>query len=147
MPLLRLLLLLALALPSLAFADSQLHWRCWYDREVRIICLIDDAPQAAIAPGTSTLPANLPALVRQMRNDPAALRNRFIEIPLFTPPFDMAFTAQLAKASVCGSRRDCSVHFTATPASPTEIAALLEKNRLDGLPGQAPMLAMADFPD
>ncbi|TXI76078.1 MAG: hypothetical protein E6Q42_07935 [Dechloromonas sp.] len=146
MPLLRTFLLLLLALPTFAQADMPLQWRCWYDREVKIICLIDDIPSAASQPATGTLPANLPAVVRQMRNDPAAFRNRFVEIPLFTPPFDMAFTAQLAKASVCGSRRDCSVNFTAIPANPTEIVALLQKNQLDFLPGQTQLLAMNNAP-
>ncbi len=144
---LRIFLLVAFVLPTVAMAESSLQWRCWYDRGVKIVCLIDEIPSAASNPAAGTLPTNLPAVVRQMRNDPAAFRNRFVEIPLFSPPLDMAFAAQLARASVCGSRRDCMVNFTATPASPTEIVALLQKNQLDYLPGQTQQLAMTTVPE
>jgi hypothetical protein len=121
-----------------ADGSDKLHWRCWYDQQTHITCLVDTVP---LADGTSAqgLPANLPHVVRVMRTRPGALRNRIIHIPLHTEPYDMEFTAILAKATVCGSRRDCSVNFTDKLPPAGEIVALLNKN----LPHRDAAMALA----
>lgn len=109
--------------------SSGLHWRCWYDERVHIVCLIDT--MAEVQP-LDSLPYHLPAIVQQLRNNPEAFRNVFVRIPLFSPPFQAEFTAQLARATVCGTRHDCTVDFTMRPPSAEEVQVLLEKNRLPG---------------
>jgi hypothetical protein len=130
----RLLPLLAL-LPVIsagAAADGSaspdlLVWRCWYDQQVHITCLIDSLPSA----GTRTaagLPSNLPAVVRQLRNHPEAFRNQFVHIPLHTQAEDMGSTGRLAQAAVCGSLPDCRVDFSPAPPSLLEIDELLHRD-------------------
>lgn len=113
--------------PFAPSAAENLHWRCWYDQQIHITCLIDtvlDGNQPISGP---ELPSNLPAIVKQLRRDPGAFRNRVLQVPLHTVPYDMEFTAVLAKAAVCGSRRDCTVNFTASVPRAAEIAALIDK--------------------
>lgn len=128
------------ALANLAAAEDtgNLHWRCWYDQQVHVTCVIDTVSEADSATQLS-LPANLPSLVRTMRTDPQALRGRIIHIPLLSYADDMEFTATLAKSTVCGSRRDCTVHFTASLPPAEEVVALLNKH----LPNRAPATALA----
>lgn len=140
---LRFFIALVVVLPVSAFADDSLNWRCWYDQQVHITCLIDNVPTDNAGAAQLALPENLPAIVKQMRNDPAAFRNRVVQIPLHSEPLDMEFTALLAKSAVCGSRRDCTVHFTATPATTTEIVALLRKHQPATQPRDTTLLAMA----
>lgn len=110
-----------------AAAGENLHWRCWYDQQIHLTCLIDTLP-ADKAVALPSLPSNLPPIVKSMRHDPGSLRNRFVHIPLHTQPEDMEFTALLAKATVCGSRRDCTVKFTDKLPPAEEIIALLNKH-------------------
>lgn len=105
--------------------SATLHWRCWYDQRVEILCLIDTLAQAK---PMDNLSPRLPLVVRELRSNPEAFRNVVLHIPLFSPPFHSDFTAQLARATVCGSRPDCTVDFTMVPPSTTEIDALLRKN-------------------
>lgn len=97
-------------------------WRCWYDQDVHITCLIDSLSHAAMI---ETLPAPIPAIAEEIRRDHGPGRKFFIHIPLHTRPRDADLTAQLAKASVCGSGPDCSVDFTMQPPSDDEMAGLL----------------------
>jgi len=121
--------------------SDTLHWRCWYDQQVHITCLVDTVSQADNA-DLPALPGNLPPIVRAMRTNPSALRNKIIHIPLLSEPVDMEFTALLAKSAVCGTRRDCSVNFTEKLPPAEEVVALLNKH----LPyrNSATILAMAD---
>lgn len=122
-------LLTFLALISFsALAEANLQWRCWYDQQVHIACLLDEIPQEGAPFQAVSLPGNIPPIVARLRNDPATFRSQLVRIPLHTQPYDMAFTATLARASVCGSRRDCSVHFTAREPSRLEIETLLAKH-------------------
>lgn len=126
---LRLLLVLLAFAPLAAQADNGLQWRCWYNQQVHITCLLENlAGDGKLSPDVQ-LPRNLPPIVKQMRDDPAAFRNRFVQIPLHSIPYEMEFTAMLAKATVCGSRRDCAVTFTPIPPPPSEILALLNRNQ------------------
>lgn len=108
-------------------ASGKLHWRCWYDQEVHISCLVDVLPEAGIG-AQLPLPANLPPLVREMWTDPASLLGKVVHIPLLGRPEDMGFTAALSKASVCGSRPDCTVNFTSTFPPVDEMLVLLNRH-------------------
>jgi hypothetical protein len=131
----------AAAADGIKTSSDKLHWRCWYDQQTHITCLVDTVPQGDSA-SAQGLPANLPHVVRVMRTKPGALRNRIIHIPLHTEPYDMEFTAILAKATVCGSRRDCSVNFTDKLPPAEEIVAILNRNLPDR--DTATVLAMLD---
>ena len=132
--------------PLAAVAADNLQWRCWYDQQIHITCLLDEAPEAAPAMAPA-LPSNIPAMVAALRKDPGAFRNRLVHVPLHTQPLDMEFTALLARSAVCGSRSDCSVNFTAQLPPTEEIVALLNKN-LPYLQRSSPTaLAMADLDD
>jgi len=122
-------------------SSGNLHWRCWYDQQTHITCLLDTLPQAG-NPSEQAFPANLPPIVKAMRANPGSLRSKIIHIPLHTQPYDMEFTAILAKSAVCGSRRDCSVNFTDRLPPAGEIIALLNKHLPD--PDPATALAMLD---
>jgi len=111
-------------------AAQTLHWRCWYDQRVHVTCLVDTIPDAGNLPA-QLLPSNLPDIVKVLRSDPGTFRHRFVHIPLYTQPNDMAFTALLARMSVCGSRPDCTVNYSHTPPPISEIAALLGKTPSD----------------
>lgn len=127
----RLFLFATLAfLSTAATASDTLHWRCWYDQQTHITCLVDTFPQGNGA-ALPALPENLPAIVKTMRTDPGALRRKIVHIPLHSAPMDMEFTAILAKSAVCGSRRDCSVNFTDKLPPAGEIIALLNKHLPD----------------
>lgn len=141
----RLFLALLALLPLSVFADETLNWRCWYDQQLHIECLMENLPEAGTVTAAKNLPDNLPAIVRQLRNNPELFRRTFVEIPLHSEPFDMEFTALLAKASMCGSRRDCTVNFTSTKPPATEIAALLNKEFSADRSAAPTALALADL--
>lgn len=135
---------LSLAVDASPVPSESMHWRCWYDQQTHISCLIDIVPPTGNA-AMESLPADLPQVVKLMRSNPAALRNRFIHIPLFSAPYgDMEFTATLAKAAVCGTRRDCTVNFTRTPPRDEEIIALLYRNAPAADRNGAREIAMSD---
>lgn len=117
--------------PLAPSAGESLRWRCWYDQQIHIVCLVDTLPVGNQPISEAVLPSNLPAIVKQLRRDPGAFRNRVLQVPLHTVPYDMEFTAVLAKAAMCGSRRDCTVNFTASVPPAAEIAALVNQH----LPG------------
>jgi hypothetical protein len=55
----------------------------------------------------------LPKLVKAIRDDPQSLDEKTVAIPLHNIPIDMAHTARLARAVMCGTRADCEVAFHA----------------------------------
>lgn len=119
-----------------AAEDSGLvRWRCWYDQDVHITCLLDSAAEAG---AMADVPDNLPPLVREMWRNPAAFRHHFIHIPLFNQPYDTEFTARLARVMVCGNRPGCAVDFSMEPPSDEEITALLRKNPPLAVPEETP---------
>lgn len=125
--------------------EHELHWRCWYDRQAGISCVVDAVPPSG-SPSLPALPPDLPAVVRAMRAKPGSLRGRIVYIPLLTEPYDMAFTATLARAVVCGSRHDCVVDFNPRPPRAEELVALLDPDPADTGEGDAPWLP-DDGPD
>ncbi len=102
--------------PGLAWAAEPTRWNCVYapvDGEF-IACQLVSA--SLELPAGRPSPAGrdrLPKLVRDIRDDPASLDEKTVVIPLHNTPIDMARTAQLARAVMCGSRADCEVAFHA----------------------------------
>ena len=76
---------------SLAAAADNLHWRCWYDQQVHITCPRRRSPRHRRGRRRSPLPANIPGIVKLLRKDPGAFRNRIVHVPLHTQPYDMEF--------------------------------------------------------
>lgn len=60
-----------------------------------------------------------------IRMNPGSLRGKPILIPLLSQIDDPEFAATLAKATVCGSYRNCTATFSNQPPSAEEINALL----------------------
>lgn len=126
------LLTFLLSCASGAVGAETLRWRCWYDRQVHILCLLVAEAPAGNLPMES-LPPGLPESVKLLRSHPEAFRGRLVHIPLHTYSLDEAFAAQLATMTVCGSRRDCAVDYSQTPPPAAEIAPLLR----EAFPGPA----------
>lgn len=104
-------------------ADRQnLHWRCWYDQQVHIHCLLDSDP-APTAAGKTT--AQLPRIVQELRSKPSSFKAVLIRIPMYTDPYDVHFPRLLAEATMCGGRADCSVQYTQQVPEHGEIAQIL----------------------
>lgn len=114
-------------IPLAVSAAEPLQWRCWYDQKIHIACLVDTVPDRAYPSSEVALPSNLPPIVLELRENPGAFHNRILHVPLHSMPLDMEFTATLAKAAMCGSRKDCTVKFTAWVPPTSEIAALMNK--------------------
>jgi len=119
-------------------APETLRWRCWYDQSVHISCLIEYLAETAPDANTRnpyTPDENLPPVIRSLRTNPENFRQRIIRIPLHAPPVEMEFAARLARAVVCGSRPGCSVHFTASPPTDSEIVETLERQGDEAIRG------------
>lgn len=104
----------------------QVVWRCWYDQQIHVTCLVDASP-ATDVPLDQIPFSSLPPAVNTVRYAPGSLRGNLVHIPLHTPPFDMEFTADLARITVCGRRPGCLVDFSSTLPPADEIIALLNK--------------------
>jgi hypothetical protein len=98
-------------------AADQLAWRCWYDQQTHVTCVLRSAPTR---PAAVALPTGLPGVVKELRNRPEAFRNRFVHIPLISSAVDMRFATELARAIMCGSHPACDVSFEAVPPSTAE---------------------------
>lgn len=132
-----LLLLAAFTLSSSSFADFDNpladgpRWACWYaPTQLSVQCLLIHAPTQGLeqraAEVTSRIDRRLPTLVRVIWGSPEQLAGTHITIPLMSTPYEMAFVGQLAKSVMCGSRKDCSIHFdhNADGFAPVRAAAL-----------------------
>lgn len=132
-----LLLLAALTVSSSSFAnfDNPLtdgpRWACWYaPAQLSVQCLLIHAPtrdlEQRAAEVAGRIDRRLPTLVRMIWGSPEQLAGTHISIPLMTTPYEMAFVGQLAKSVMCGSRKDCSIHFddNADGFAPVRAAAL-----------------------
>jgi hypothetical protein len=106
-------------------------WRCWYDQDVHIICLIDNISDVQMM---ENLPTPIPSIAQEMRRDYGPGRKFFVHIPLHTHPGDVGFTAELARTTMCGSRADCTVDFSMEPPSDDEVDAMFGQ----GLPVTEP---------
>lgn len=111
---------------TLQAGRKSVHWRCWYNQEVHIHCLLDEAPATAQAP-QNLISGKLPAIAREIYAKPESFRNALVSVPLLAPPMDMQLVAVLADAVVCGARQDCSVKFTEELPTRTEVHTILGK--------------------
>lgn len=135
---------------SLNSTHETLRWRCWYDQSVHISCLIEEqikvTPQDTANHAAYTPVKDLPPVVRALRTNPGAFRQLIVSIPLHTPPLDMEFTAQLARAGVCGGRPGCTVRFSPKAPAAAEIAAILDR-QMDETTRSGIQLASLDLDD
>lgn len=117
-----LLLLAAIAFSHASSADfagptgDAPRWACWYSPEqLSVQCLLTRTPahgqELRAAEVASRIDSRLPELVRIIWGSPEELAGAYINIPLMSVPFEMDFVALLAKSVMCGSRKDCSIHF------------------------------------
>jgi hypothetical protein len=106
-------------------AEKQnLHWRCWYDQQIHIHCLLD-TEIADSKPAGYEAAINLPKVVRELRSNPSRFRAVLVRIPMFTDPLEHGFARDLAQASMCGGRGNCSVHYSGSVPHHEEIAELM----------------------
>jgi hypothetical protein len=118
------LLLLAPWMAGQAGASDNLMWRCWYDGQMHVTCVIDQLPATSqTVPGS----ASLPPVVRTLRNAPEQFRQPFLHIPLHNYPTDVEAVGMLARAVACGSRRDCEASFSARPPARAEMEAIIRR--------------------
>jgi hypothetical protein len=121
-------LLFALAAlgPAMARADEAdgTRWRCWYDRAQHVACHLEQAapdralhgvPAATPSTSAGARARELPAVVADLRQQPARWRGRTVRIPLHTEPIDDTLTAELAQAVLCGSLSGCRVDYERDP--------------------------------
>lgn len=137
---------LATEVPPPAAERQSLHWRCWYDQQVHIHCLLDSDPTAA---ATGKPVGHLPRIVQELRSKPSSFKAVLIRIPMYTDPYDADFPRQLAEATMCGGRTDCSVRYTQQVAGHQEIAQILLRHMDwpaqggERLAASAPLLQLA----
>lgn len=104
-----------------------LHWRCWYNQQAHIHCLLDSAAAEQSAGGQPTA-TNLPRIVGEMRQRPSSFKSVLVRIPTYSEPIDASFASTLAQAIMCGSRADCSVRYTSRIPHHQEIAVILHRH-------------------
>jgi hypothetical protein len=112
----------ALAVATLGFAlthsaqaqDAQPDtvWRCWYNQDSRIQCVLVSA-----TPGTPADPRyadnpKLPQAIKQLWTNAASAAGSRVFIPLFTEPEDWDRVRLLAESVMCGANRSCVVDFS-----------------------------------
>jgi len=118
----KLLLLAALVFSVNSFANPDIasgsgpRWACWYSpAHLTIQCLLIHAPTEGqmerAAEVASRIDRRLPELVKIIWGSPEQLAGTHISIPLMSIPFEMEFVGQLARSVMCGTRKDCSIHF------------------------------------
>lgn len=111
------------------------RWACWYaPAQLTVQCLLTRAPvnghAIRAAEVASHIDRRLPALVRTIWGSPEQLAGDRISIPLMNVPFEMNYVGVLAKSVMCGSRKDCSVHFDSNPDGLAPVrAAAIESGR------------------
>ncbi|PKO31591.1 MAG: hypothetical protein CVU34_17155 [Betaproteobacteria bacterium HGW-Betaproteobacteria-7] len=98
------------------FPDDAPRWACWYSSEqLSVQCLLTKTPtqgqELRAAEVASRIDSRLPKLVQLIWGSPEELADAYISIPLMNVPFDMDFVSLLAKSVMCGTRKDCSIHF------------------------------------
>ncbi len=109
---------LALAAAAANAAPDELLWRCAYDAAPgpRVACRLVHWPEVdPQAYWPKTIDDDRTPMLARIRKAPETLADERIVIPLYTPPVDMPFVAQLARAVMCGSRADCAVEFSSSP--------------------------------
>jgi hypothetical protein len=127
----RSLLAAALALGTLAPAaaapgSTTTWWRCWYNGDTRVQCVLKEAADPAVAPSPYA-DVNLPGVVKTLWAQPAQLADKRVFVPLFNEPEDWDRVRLLTEAVVCGRQRaDCAVEFSRTWAEAVLLDPSLE---------------------
>lgn len=107
-------------------ADAgQTVWRCWYEGRGALVCSVREVASEGRTADAGALSPLSPEILRTVRNDPGALRGRFVIIPLHTIPYDNESVARLARITVCGSRTDCTMQYADRRPSDIELAAIV----------------------
>jgi hypothetical protein len=111
LPILSFLALSALAGAAAAAEPSPegTVWRCWYNGDTRIQCLLKSAAETGAA--SPYVQARLPAVVKQLWVAPETLAGRRVFIPLFGEPDDWNRVRLLAESVMCGASAGCAVEF------------------------------------
>lgn len=109
----KLVLALSLALGFTAGAAAQdsatqTVWKCWYNQDTRIECVLTSAAEVTADPRD----ARLPQPVKQIWTQPAALEGKRVFVPLYTEPEDWDHVRLLAESVMCGAKPACSVQFS-----------------------------------
>jgi hypothetical protein len=114
--------LLAMLAASPAVADdraSAIHWACGLSADlVRLVCVADVEPHRTEAPPAVTAVVN-------GRRFPLDARRTYT-VDLWSPPTELAFVEQLARATICYRSPGCEV----SVASPW-LAAIIDPRRPD----------------
>lgn len=118
----RTLIAAALLMGASCLAQAETLWQCWRDQSLHVVCVLSQtAPLAAgealppvLAPQPVPAPAmgGLPAIVKVLHEQPAALRGQYVRIPLHSEPSDASFVAELAQSVMCGNRQDCRAQYS-----------------------------------
>lgn len=109
-------------------------WYCASSGNLSIVCRLGGAGGNASTPRL-VQNSHLPAVAREVIEEPEALEAMRVEIPLHAPPFDFALVGQLAEFVMCGNRDLCGVVFGETLAQLDQLVRLHESARRDGKPG------------
>lgn len=93
-------------------AATDTVWKCWYNQDTRIQCVLLTATASAAANPRYAENAMLPAAVKQLWTSAATLAGKKVYIPLHTEPDDWERVRLLAESVMCGANRACVVDFS-----------------------------------
>jgi hypothetical protein len=88
-------------------------WRCWYNGDLRVACVLRDAGNMAVdaALVEKYRGASLPGVIKATWTEPAQLDGLTVMIPLFTDPEEWPRVELLSQSVVCGAKANCMVAF------------------------------------
>lgn len=118
----RTLIAATLLIGASSLAQAETLWQCWRDQSLHVVCVLSQteplAANEALPPVLPPQPVHgptmgaLPAIVKVLHEQPAALRGQYVRIPLHSEPSDASFVAELAQSVMCGNRRDCRAQYS-----------------------------------
>jgi hypothetical protein len=93
-------------------AQPDTVWKCWYNQDWRIQCVLGSAnPDAPADPRYANNPM-LPQAVKALWTNAASMVGNKVFIPLYTEPEDWDRVRLLAESVMCGANRACVVDFS-----------------------------------
>jgi hypothetical protein len=118
----RTLIAAAALIGASSLAQAETVWQCWRDQSLHIVCVLaqttplaeNEALPPVLPPQPVSGPAmgGLPAIVKVLHEQPAALRGQYVRIPLHSEPTDASFVAELAQSVMCGNHLDCQAKYS-----------------------------------